>query len=150
MAYILAHDLGTSANKASLFDESGALLATHSEGYAVHYPQPGWAEQDPQDWWQAISRATRAILARTGISPRDVAAVTFSGQMMGVVSLDDSLRPLRPAIIWADQRAVEEAAYIAERCSADQVYRRTSHRISPAYTAAKMLWLKRHQPGLYA
>ncbi len=150
MAYILAHDLGTSANKASLFDESGALLATHSEGYAVHYPQPGWAEQDPQDWWQAISRATRAILVRTGVSSRDVAAVTFSGQMMGVVSLDDSLRPLRPAIIWADQRAVEEAAYIAERCSADEVYRRTGHRISPAYTAAKMLWLKRHQPDLYA
>jgi xylulokinase len=68
MAYILAHDLGTSANKASLFDESGALLATHSEGYAVHYPQPGWAEQDPQDWWQAISRATRAILVRTPAS----------------------------------------------------------------------------------
>ena len=150
MAYILAHDLGTSANKASLFDESGALVASHSESYAVRYPQPGWAEQDPEDWWRAICDATHAVLIRAGVSPRDVAVVTFSGQMMGVLPLDAALRPLRSAIIWADQRAVEESAYIAERCGADEVYRRTGHRVSPAYTAAKMLWLKRHQPDLYA
>lgn len=150
MAYILAHDLGTSADKASLFDETGALLAGHSEGYAVSYPQPGWAEQNPDDWWRAVCAATRALLAQTGVAPRDIAAVTFSGQMMGVIALDDARRPLRPAIIWADQRATEEAALIAERCGEDEVYRRTGHRISPAYTAAKMLWIKRHQPDVFA
>lgn len=150
MAYILAHDLGTSANKASLFDEEGALLANYSESYAVSYPQPGWAEQDPEDWWRAVCAATHALLTRTGIVPRDIAAVTFSGQMMGVIALDSARRPLRPAIIWADQRATEEAALIAERCGEDEVYRRTGHRISPAYTAAKMLWIKRHQPDVFA
>ena len=150
MAYILAHDLGTSANKASLFDETGALLASHSESYPVNYPQPGWAEQNPDDWWHAVCAATRALLTQTGIAPRDVVAVTFSGQMMGVVAVDKMHRPLRPAIIWADQRAVEEAALLARRCGADEVYRRTGHRVSPAYTASKMLWLKRHQPDIYA
>ncbi len=150
MAYILAHDLGTSADKASLFDESGALLASHSEGYDVSYPRPGWAEQSPDDWWRAVCSATRVLLARTGVAPQAIAAVTFSGQMMGVVALDEARRPLRPAIIWADQRATEEAALVAERCGEDEVYRRTGHRISPAYSAAKILWIRRHQPDVFA
>lgn len=149
MRYILAHDLGTTGNKANLFDDQGRWVAGHLEPYPVHYPHPGWAEQDPHDWWRAVCHATRALLTQTGIAPRDVAAVTFSGQMMGVVAVDASGKPLRSAIIWADQRAVEEAQLIAERCTPEAVYQRTGHRISPAYIAAKMLWIKRHQPDLF-
>lgn len=150
MTYILAHDLGTSADKANLFDAEGNWLAGHSEGYPVDYPQAGWAEQDPDAWWRAVCAATRALLDRSGVSPRDIAAVSFSGQMMGVIALDAQLRPLRSAIIWADQRATAEAEFIAERCGADDVYRRTGHRVSAAYSAAKILWLRRHQPDLFA
>lgn len=146
----MSHDLGTSANKASLFDETGALLASHSESYPVSYPQPGWAEQDAENWWRAVCAATRALLAQTGVAAHDIAAISFSGQMMGVVALDGMRRPLRSAIIWADQRATDEAKFIAERCGEETVYRRTGHRISPAYTAAKMLWIKRHQPDVFA
>ncbi len=145
MRYILAHDLGTTGNKANLFDEQGHWVAGHLEPYPVHYPQPGWAEQDPSDWWRAVCNATRALLAQTHVAPRNIAAVTFSGQMMGVVAVDNRGVPLRTAIIWADQRATEEAAFIAERCTPEAVYQRTGHRISPAYSAAKILWLKRHQ-----
>jgi xylulokinase len=150
MAYILAHDLGTTGNKANLFDESGALVASHLESYDVSYPRIGWAEQNPGDWWRAVRDSTRALLQASSVHPRDIAAVTFSGQMMGVAALDARDRPLRSAIIWADVRAVEEANLIAERCDADEVYRRTGHRVSPSYPAAKMLWIKHHQPEIYA
>jgi len=150
MSYLLAHDLGTTGNKATLFDDNGRLVANHLAPYSVSYPQASWAEQDPIEWWQAVCSATRALLAQANISPGDVAAVTFSGQMMGIVPIDANGNPLRSAIIWADQRAVAEANFIAERCGSDLVYQRTGHRISPAYLAAKILWVKTHQPDCYA
>jgi xylulokinase len=149
MSYILAHDLGTTGNKASLFDEQGQLIAGHTEHYAVSYAQAGWAEQDPLDWWRAVAISTRALLIESRVNPADIAAVTFSGQMMGVVPIDAAGQPLRPAIIWADQRAVEEAETIGVHCGPQQVYQRTGHRVSPAYLAAKILWIRRHQPDLY-
>ena len=149
MPLILAHDLGTTGNKASLFDDQGRLVASHTEHYPVNYAQAGWAEQDPIDWWRAVTTSTRALLAKARVDPADLAAVTFSGQMMGSVPIDAAGQPLRSAIIWADQRAVEEAETIAVRCGPEHVYRRTGHRVSPAYLAAKILWVKRHQPDLY-
>ncbi len=150
MPFILAHDLGTTGNKATLFDDAGNLVARHLENYPVAYPQANWAEQDPADWWRAICLSTRALLAESRISPREIAAVCFSGQMMGIVPTDSTGEPLRPAIIWADQRAVAEADFITERCGFTRTYQLTGHRVSPAYLAAKILWVKRHQPEIYA
>ena len=150
MPYILAHDLGTSGNKASLFNEEGTLIASHLENYDVNYLRPGWAEQDADDWWRAVCLSSRALLAQSGIPASDIAAVAFSGQMMGVVAVDERARPLRLAIIWADQRATAEAALVSERCGDDAVYQRTGHRISPAYTLEKILWLQRNEPDVAA
>lgn len=125
MSYILAHDLGTTGNKANLFDETGALVASHLESYPVAYPQPQWAEQDPNDWWRAVCVSTRALLSQVPDARERIAAVAFSGQMMGVVAVDARQTPLCSAIIWADQRATGEADWIAERIGADQVYERT-------------------------
>ena len=149
MPLILAHDIGTTGNKASLFDDQGRLVASHTEHYPVHYAQAGWAEQDPIEWWRAVTTSTRTLLAGARVDPAGIAAVTFSGQMMGIVPIDADGQPLRSAIIWADQRAVEEAETIATRCGPDNVYRRTGHRVSPAYLAAKILWVKQHQADLY-
>lgn len=149
MPLILAHDLGTTGNKASLFDDQGGLVASHTEHYPVNYAQAGWAEQAPIDWWRAVTTSTRALLSEAHVRPADLAAVTFSGQMMGIVPIDAAGEPLRPAIIWADQRAVEEAETIGARCGPENVYRRTGHRVSPAYLAAKILWVKQHQPDLF-
>jgi xylulokinase len=147
--YILAHDLGTTGNKASLYDREGHLSGSAFYGYDTEYAHTGWAEQNPQDWWQAICVSTRKLLQESRVKPDDVACITFSGQMMGCVPLDKSARPLRNAIIWADQRAVEQERWVGERISPDEVYRITGHRLSASYSLAKMLWLRDHQPDLY-
>lgn len=149
MSYLLAHDLGTTGNKANLFDPSGRLCASHLETYGVTYPHPQWAEQDPSDWWRAVCDSTRALLRAVPDAKDNIAAVSFSGQMMGVIPVDRAHRPLRRAIIWADQRAVAEADLVSDRCGQNEVYNRTGHRISPAYTVAKILWLKRNEPEVY-
>ncbi len=103
--YILAHDLGTSGNKAALYREDGTPAASAVAAYATSYPRPGWAEQDPQDWWRAVCDSTRELMAKAGIAPGEVCCVSFSGQMMGCLPVDRQGTPLRPAIIWADTRA---------------------------------------------
>lgn len=147
---ILAHDLGTTGNKATLFDLSGSSLASTFKGYQTQYPQPNWAEQDAGIWWRAVSESTRDLLAASGLAAQDVAVISFSGMMNGALPVDASGQPLRPAIIWADQRATAEAEFLAQMCGAEEVYRRTGHRPGASYTAAKVLWIQRHQPDIYA
>lgn len=149
-AFILAHDLGTTGNKACLFDAQGDLVDSAFAGYPTAYPQPNWAEQDPDQWWHAVCQATRQLLARQHVAPQQIAALSFSGQMMGCVAVGHDGRPLRSCIIWADQRAQDQADYLAAACDAGEVYRRTGHRVSPAYSAPKILWLRDHQPEIYA
>jgi xylulokinase len=146
---IIAHDLGTSGNKATLYDDQGTLLSSAFFGYSTEYPHVGWAEQDPQDWWKAVCTSTHELLRQGGVGRNEVACLVFSGQMMGCVPIDRNGRPLRNAIIWADQRSVEQARWIAERISPEKVYRLTGHRLSPSYSAAKMLWIRDHQPDVY-
>ncbi len=160
--YILAHDLGTTGDKVTLFNaQTGAPVASAFEGYDTAYPHPAWAEQDPADWYRAVIEGTRRVLAAAGqlnqaeqlsaFQPSDIAAVSFSGMMNGALPVDAAGHPLRRAIIWADQRATAEAALLAERCGADnEVYRITGNRATPSCTAAKLLWLQRHQPEIYA
>ncbi len=149
-SYVLAHDLGTSGNKATLFDREGGLVAGVFEAYGTDYPHPNWAEQDPADWWSAICRATRRLLAESGVASSAIVAVGFSGMMMGCLPVDADGTPLRSCIIWADQRAQAEADQVADLCGADQVYLRCGHRPSPAYCAPKILWVRNHQPEIYA
>lgn len=146
---LLAHDLGTTGNKASLFTPEGRPLASASVPYDTDYPRPGWAEQDPNDWWRAVRDSTQELLQRSGRSPHDVAAVSFSGQMMACLPVDAQGIPLRKAIIWADQRAEVEAATLRERVGPEEIYRITGHRASASYTAAKLLWLRTHIPEVY-
>lgn len=148
--YILAHDLGTSGNKATLFDAQGNLVDSAFAPYDTAYPHPNWAEQDPYVWWEAVCRTSQKLLASTGVSATEIAVVGFSGMMMGCLPVDANGTPLRSCIIWADQRAQAEADFVAERCGADEVYLRCGHRTSPAYIAPKILWVRAHQPDIYA
>ncbi len=147
--YVLAHDLGTTGNKATLYDGEGRLVGHAFHGYATEFPHPRWAEQDPEDWWQAVCLSTRRLLQETRIHPREIGCITFSGQMMGCVPLDRQGRPLRKAIIWADQRALDQTRWLAERISPEEVYRITGHRLSPSYSLEKILWLRDHEPDLF-
>jgi len=147
--YILAHDLGTTGNKATLYDREGVLVGSAFYGYQTTYAHPGWAEQNPEDWWQAICTSSRKLLQQTSVKANEIACVVFSGQMMGCVPLDDKARPLRQAIIWADQRAVEQEQWVAERVGPEEVYQITGHRLSSSYSLNKILWLRDYKPNLY-
>jgi len=148
--YLLAHDLGTTGNKATLFDvDQGVVKVSTFEPYPTDYSQPGWAEQDPADWQRAIWQCTHRLISQAGIEPGAVAAVSFSGHMQGALLVDRQGIPLRNSIIWADQRATSQADFIASVCGSETLYRLTGQRISPTYTAPKMLWIKEHQSAIY-
>jgi xylulokinase len=147
--FILAHDLGTTGNKASLFDLEGAIVASTFAGYSTAYPQPNWAEQEPADWKRAIFESTQQLLATSAISSDQIVAISFSGHMQGALVVDEQGVPLRTAIIWADQRATAQAEFMAQTCGEEEVYRLTGNRVSPAYTAAKLLWIKDNQSDIF-
>ena len=147
--YILAHDLGTTGNKASLYNGEGTLLASAFYGYGLSLPKVGWAEQDPEDWWQAVCVSTQQLLANAAVPAAEIACVVFSGQMMGCVLVDRQANPLRSALIWADMRAGAEAQAIIDGVGMEEAYRITGHRASSSYSGAKILWVRNHQPDLF-
>ena len=147
--YLLAHDLGTSGDKATLFTTEGELVDSEIESYPVHYYNGNWAEQDAEDWWSAFCASTRKLLARTDIQPERIRAVSFSGQMMGCLCVDREGKPLRPSIIWADQRAQQEAEEIEKAISQWEYYQITGHRNTASYGIQKLMWVKKHEPEVY-
>lgn len=147
--FILAHDLGTTGNKASLYDRAGRVIASAFRGYETYYPGPNQVEQNPEDWWTAVCGATRDLLTESRIDPGAVACVTFSGQMMGCVPVDREARPVRRALIWADTRAVEQAQRALEKVGMEAAYHITGHRASASYSAAKIAWLRDREPDVF-
>ncbi len=147
--YILAHDLGTSGNKATLYCEDGRLAASAVAVYKTRYPRPGWAEQEPRDWWRAVCDSTKELIEKAGIGARQVACVSFSGQMMGCLLVDREGNPIRPMIIWADTRASSQEKEITDRIGMERTYRITGHRASASYSAAKLLWIREKEPEAY-
>jgi xylulokinase len=136
-------DVGTTAVKALAVDETGTVLSRAEAGYPLSTPRPGWAEQDPADWW----RATEQALAALGV--RDVAGIGLSGQMHGLVALDAADRVIRPAILWNDGRTAAECEEIEQRIGLAELIARTGNRPLPGFTAPKLLWLRRHEPESY-
>ena len=145
--YLLAHDIGTSGNKASLFSVDGELVRSTVVPYQVNYGSGGRAEQDPEDWWQAVCRSTREITK--DIHPDDVEAISFSAQMQCCLVVDKAGRVLRPAIIWADQRAEAQAQRLREAFDDRDAYKLLGHRLSPAYSIEKLMWIKDNEPEIY-
>ncbi len=149
MKYLLAHDLGTSGDKATLFSTEGKLMGSAVHSYDTHYFNDTWVEQDPDDWWNAVCESTRGLLASCHTDPADIAAVSFSGQMMGCLCVDREGRPLRPSIIWADQRARKQAARIEEQMTQWDYYRISGHPNTASYGIQKLMWVKENEPEIY-
>ena len=149
-SYLLAHDLGTTGNKATLFDEDGALVASALETYPTHYDRPGWVEQDPNAWWESVCRASAAVMEQAGITKSSVAAMSFSGHMMGCVPVDASGAALRRAIIWADTRASDQVAALLRSMTPEEIYRITGTRPNPNYTLEKIMWIRDHESDVYS
>ncbi|SDJ04954.1 xylulokinase [Nonomuraea jiangxiensis] len=147
---IIAHDLGTTGDKASLHDERGRLVAAVTVAYDTHYGPGGEAEQDPHDWWRAAGEATRRLLAETGTDPAAVRVVGMSGQMMGAVLLDAAYEPVRPALIWADTRSGAQCERVAAAVGDDRAYTLTGHRLNPTYSLHKVAWVREHEPEAFA
>jgi xylulokinase len=144
MTELVGLDVGTTGVKALRISSEGDVLAFAEEPYPLATPYPGWAEQDPEHWWRAVEAAL------TQVAGQGVAGIGLSGQMHGLVALDDADRVLRPAILWNDQRTGEECAEIEARFGLHELVKLTGNRALPGFTAPKLLWLRRHEPESYA
>jgi xylulokinase len=148
MKYIIGIDVGTSGTKTVLFDQYGAIIASALHGYDLIQPKNGWAEQDPQDWWRATVLGIREVLNKSRIDPKDIAGIGLSGQMHGLVMLDASKNLLRNSIIWCDGRSDGQAREIAQKCG-NKIIEITANPAMPAFTAAKLLWVRENEPDVY-
>jgi xylulokinase len=137
-------DVGTTGVKALALSPAGEVLVRAEHGYPLATPQPGWAEQDPEDWWRAAEAALRDVGWEEG------QPLGFSGQMHGLVVLGREGRPIRPAILWNDGRTGAECAEIEERVGFDRLVGLTGNRALAGFTAPKLLWLRRHEPETFA
>lgn len=144
---IMAHDLGTSGNKASLFSDAGILMDSVAIPYETQYPKRGWAEQNPEDWWESVCRATRKVLE--GHDAADVKAVAVSGHMMGCLPLDQHGEPLSASMIWSDGRAEEESKALIDTLGEKAYNQITGQLASPYYPLPKIMWLRKHRPEIY-
>jgi xylulokinase len=138
-------DVGTSGVKGLAIDGGGAVRGRADAEYLFSTPRPGWAEQDPEVWWQG----TESVLARLGEQCGAPAGIGLSGQMHGLVALDATDRPLRPAILWNDQRTAREVREIEETIGFERLIALTGNRVQTGFTAPKLLWMRHNEPELY-
>ncbi len=146
--YYIGIDLGTSAVKLLLVDGAGRILASVSREYPLSFPQPGWSEQLPADWWDAVSQGCRELL--NGRDAALVAGIGVGGQMHGLVALDRDDAVIRPAILWNDGRTSEETAWLNETVGKKKLSELTANIAFAGFTAPKLLWMKKHEPENFA
>lgn len=149
-ALLLGVDVGTTSVKAVLFDTQGIVLAEASQEYLTRYPHPNWAEQDPEEWWQATCATIRRIFADGRFNAAQVAAVGISCQAPSMVAVGRDGRPLAPALIWMDRRSERECAWLRDQVGQAAISRINGGRIDPYYMVPKLLWFKANCPDLYA
>jgi len=147
--YLIGIDLGTSGTKTVLFDQCGNSVSSAAVEYPLYQPQNGWAEQDPADWWDACVQTLRQVMRESGIAPSDVAGIGISGQMHGLVLLDEEGEVLRKSIIWCDGRTAQECAEITETVGAKRLIEITANPALTGFTAGKILWVRKNESQIY-
>ena len=143
MTRLVGLDIGTTGVKGLVLSDTGEVLGRAEEGYPLSIPQPGWAEQDPEHWW----RAAESVLSHLGVD--DLAGIGLSGQMHGLVVLDEEERVLRPAILWNDGRTGAECREIEETIGFERLVELTGNRALTGFTAPKLLWLRNNEPEVF-
>jgi len=151
MSYMMGIDVGTTGTRAVVVRPDGHVVgAATGDHQPMRMPKPGWAEQDPADWWQAAIVAVRAALANAGLKGADIAAIGLSGQMHGVVLLDQTYAVIRPALIWCDQRSQAQCDWITAQVGSERLIQLVSNPALTGFSAPKLLWVRDNEPENYA
>jgi xylulokinase len=150
LAYFLGIDLGTSAVKCILVDEKGKVKNRNSVEYPLLQPHPGWAEQNPEDWWEGTVTCIQELLQKSAITGNEITGIGLSGQMHGSVFLDAQLNVIRPALLWCDQRTASQCETIEAKIGKEKLGKLTGNKALTGFTAPKIVWLKEVEPDNYA
>jgi len=147
--YFIGIDVGTTGAKAVLINVQGEVIDTITNNYPMQNPHPLWAEQNPEDWWMAVSKSLSEVIQKNKINPVDIKGLGLTGQMHGLVSLDKNGKPVYPCIMWNDQRTSLECEEITTKIGFENLIRITGNPVLPGFTAAKLLWLKKNKSEVY-
>lgn len=149
MKYVIGIDLGTTGVKSVLVDSAGKVIGSATEEYPLITPRLGWAEQDPELWWDATVKGITGLIKKTGIKPSSICGIGLTGQMHGSVFLDEGFKILHPAILWCDQRTAKECEQINEIVGRDKIFEITCNPVLTGFQAPKILWLKNNRPDIF-
>ena len=144
--YLLGIDIGTSACKVAVFGREGQVMASASGDYPVYYPHPGWAEQNPREWWDAVCRAIREALQKGEILPEEIAGIGIDGQSWSAIPIDRDGKVLANTPIWMDTRAQEICERLKEDIGENEIFSLAGNSLQPSYTTAKILWYRENLP----
>jgi len=148
-AYLLGIDIGTSACKVAIFEKSGAVVAQSNQPYQLYYPNPGWVEQDADEWWRAICNGIKDVLAKSGIAPTDIAGIGIDGQSWSAIPVDQEGNALARTPIWMDTRARDICDRVKADVGFERIFSVAGNDFLPSYTTPKMLWFKEQAPDIY-
>jgi xylulokinase len=150
MAHLLGIDIGTSGTKTLICDQKGRVLATAMAEHPISSPKSGWSEQNPVDWWLAACKATKAVLKKSKLKAGDITGIGLSGQMHGSVFLGNGEKPLRPALLWNDQRTADQCFEIESKAGGrEALIELVANPALTGFTAPKILWVQQHEPRVY-
>jgi xylulokinase len=147
MSYFIGLDVGTSGVKALLINEKGEVISSATNEYVMLTPKPNWTEQNPEDWWEASKKSIRSVASK--VKKDEIEGIGLTGQMHGLVTLDDNLNVVRPCIMWNDQRTVKESEEITSKIGFDKLIKITGNQVLTGFTAPKILWIKNNEPDNY-
>ncbi len=147
--YLLGIDIGTSACKVAVFERDGHVLAQSNQPYQIYYPQPGWVEQDADEWWTAICAGIRAVLEKGAVAPGEIAGIGIDGQSWSAIPVDGNGNALARTPIWMDTRARDICGKVKQELGFARIYQVAGNDFLPSYTTPKMLWFQENAPDIY-
>lgn len=147
--YLMGIDVGTSACKVAVFDEDGTAVAQSTRTYPVFYPEPGWAEQNPEDWWRGVRDAIQALFHEGRVSPDEIAGIGVDGQSWSAIPVDQTGRVLHNTPIWMDTRAAALCEETIARIGSERILDLAGNAFNPTYSTPKIQWFKRFRPDIY-
>lgn len=146
---LLGIDIGTSACKVAIFEKSGKVLAQSNQPYQLYYPNPGWVEQDPEEWWSAICDGIKDVLQQSGVAPEEIAGIGIDGQSWSAIPVDKDGNCLHRTPIWMDTRARDICQRVVDEVGFDTIFQVAGNGFEPSYTTPKMIWFKENMPEVY-